>query len=91
MLSIGMFTNCQTCLSLWREYAAARKRHIPLREEFKAAVSERDNDRTLRVVPGLEAALRRRTEIRRAIRVHEAEHASVADEPVRSESAKAAG
>jgi hypothetical protein len=65
---------------LWREYSLATANHLKLDNKLGIAALRHEDEVVRSLAPEVEAALMRRSEVRRAIQAHEAAtHAPLAD------------
>jgi hypothetical protein len=73
-----MWTRCEECRRLWREYAFATTDHVRLGNNLQLAALKRDTEAIGILTPQVESAAEKRQSSREAIREHETQHGSVA-------------
>jgi hypothetical protein len=66
-----MHPDCEECQRLWHNYSAATTDHIRLDSKLRLAALERDYGQIERLTPDVEAAERKRNNLREAIASHD--------------------
>jgi hypothetical protein len=72
-----LYSDCEECQRLWREYAVATTNHIRLDSKLRLAALERDLEGIRMLTIEVETAERERAASRDVLRRHEAEAHSV--------------
>ena len=73
-----MWTRCEECQRLWREYAFATTDHVRLGNNLQLAALKCDIAAIAILTPQLESAAEKRQSSRKAFRGHETQHSRVA-------------
>jgi hypothetical protein len=69
-----MWTRCEDCRRLWREYTFATTNHVRLRNNLQLAALKCDSEAIAILTPQLESAAQKRHSSREAFRGHETQH-----------------
>ena len=73
-----MWTSCEECRRLWREYTLATTDHVRLGNNLQLAALKRDTEAIGILTPQVETAAEKRQSSREAIRGHQTQHGSAA-------------
>jgi hypothetical protein len=73
-----MWTRCEECQRLWREYAFATTDHVRLGNNLQLAALKCDREAIAILTPQLESAAEKRQSSREVFRGHETQHSRVA-------------
>jgi hypothetical protein len=80
---VAAFQKCETCLRLWREYAAVTSVHVALDSDLRSFTATADLETIEQLARRAEAAADLRSLAREAIHTHEAEFHPEPQDPAR--------
>ena len=73
-----MWTSCEECRRLWREYTLATTDHVRLGNNLQLAALKRDSAAIGILTPQVESAAEKRQSSREAIQGHQTQHGGAA-------------